>query len=83
VFKPLNLSAAQKQPLKFKAKLAEDFMGAGSKGQTVDERLDLFGEGFVRVGDGDHIVQLLVGSRVTAVDLEALRKAHEEAAAAE
>jgi hypothetical protein len=45
LFEPIDLNAAQKQPLKFKARLLEDFTGAGSKGQVVDVQLDLFEEG--------------------------------------
>jgi hypothetical protein len=84
VFKPLNLSAQQKQPLKFKAKLAEDFMGAGSKGQTVDVELDLFGVGHAWVGDTRHAARVLLGRPMSEQQMEALREAHEkqEAAAA-
>jgi hypothetical protein len=81
VFRPLNLSAAQKQPVKFTAELIEDFMGVGSKGQTVDVELDLFGEGLVIVGDCPHDVQLLVGSHVSDKMFSKLAAAHETAAA--
>jgi hypothetical protein len=43
VLKPLDLSAAQKQPVQFKAELLED-LRCFKKGQIVHVELDLFGE---------------------------------------
>jgi hypothetical protein len=69
----------------FTVRLTEDFMGAGTQGQTVEVELDLFDVGQVRIGRCWHTAQLLVGPHVLG---EAFGKwpaaaAREQAAAAE
>jgi hypothetical protein len=49
----------------------------------VDVQLDLFEEGGVKVGGSPHVVQLLVGPRVSDVMFGKLAAAHHDQAAAE
>jgi hypothetical protein len=81
-FEPIDLRAEQKQMLKFKARLTQDFIGAGTKGQVVDVRLDLFARGVFMVGGSPHRVQLLMGPRTSDEAFGKLVAAHKEQAAA-
>jgi hypothetical protein len=68
---PVNLTAQQQQPIKFKAQLASDFMCSGSQGGQVDVELDLFETGTMTVGLQPHTVHLLVGKPLTQAQYKA------------
>jgi hypothetical protein len=64
VLEPLDLTARQQLPLKFKATLLRDAFGY-AQGQSVSVELQLFGQlPYSRIGSQYYVAQLLVGSLV-------------------